>query len=126
MELTDRHVVVTGAGSGIGYACARRFAAEGARVVVADVNFEPVKALADEIGGLATQTDVSREAEITELVARAAKPTARSICSSQTPAWAVPAAARRHLTTSSSARGRSTSWPTSGRRARCCPNARAR
>ena len=71
MELTDRHVVVTGAGSGIGYACARRFAAEGARVVVADVNFEPVKSLADEIGGLATQTDVSREVEIAELVARA-------------------------------------------------------
>ena len=71
MELTDRHVVVTGAGSGIGYACARRFAAEGARVVVADVNFEPVQSLADEIGGLATQTDVSREVEIAELVARA-------------------------------------------------------
>ena len=71
MELTDRHVVVTGAGSGIGYACARRFAAEGARVVVADVNFEPVKSLADEIGGLAIQTDVSREVEIAELVARA-------------------------------------------------------
>ncbi len=71
MELTDKHVVVTGAGSGIGYACARRFAAEGARVVVADINLEPVQALAQEIGGLAVQTDVSRDEEIVELVRRA-------------------------------------------------------
>ena len=71
MELTDKHVVVTGAGSGIGHACARRFAAEGARVVVADLNFEPVQTLAAEIDGLAVQTDVSREQEIRRLVAQA-------------------------------------------------------
>ena len=71
MELTDKHVVVTGAGSGIGRACARRFAAEGARLVVADLNLEPLAALADEIDALAVQTDVSREDEIVELVRRA-------------------------------------------------------
>ena len=71
MELSDKHVVVTGAGSGIGRACARRFAAEGARVVVADLNLEPIEALADELDGLAVQTDVSREGEIVELVRRA-------------------------------------------------------
>jgi NAD(P)-dependent dehydrogenase (short-subunit alcohol dehydrogenase family) len=71
MELSDKHVVVTGAGSGIGRACARRFAAEGARVVVADLNLEPIEALADELDGLAVQTDVSRESEIVELVRRA-------------------------------------------------------
>lgn len=73
MELTDKHVVVTGAGSGIGRACARRFAAEGARVVVADLNLEPVQTLASEIGGLAVATDVSREPEIIELVAQASE-----------------------------------------------------
>jgi NAD(P)-dependent dehydrogenase (short-subunit alcohol dehydrogenase family) len=71
MELTDKHVVVTGAGSGIGRACARAFADEGARVVVADVNAEPAEAVAAETGGLAITTDVSREAEIVELVRRA-------------------------------------------------------
>ncbi len=71
MELTDRHVVVTGAGSGIGRACARAFADEGARVVIADLNAEPAEAVAAEIGGLAIRTDVSRQVEIVELVRRA-------------------------------------------------------
>ena len=71
MELTGKHVVVTGAGSGIGRACARRFAAEGARVVVADLRLEPAEEVAREIGGIAVQTDVSREPEIAALVARA-------------------------------------------------------
>lgn len=71
MELTRKHVVITGAGSGIGRACARRFAAEGARVVVADLNLGPVQTLASEIDGLAVQTDVSREQDIRRLVAQA-------------------------------------------------------
>jgi NAD(P)-dependent dehydrogenase (short-subunit alcohol dehydrogenase family) len=71
MELTGKHVVVTGAGSGIGRACARRFASEGARVVVADLNLEPVEAVAQEIGGLAVQTDVGHESAIKDLIARA-------------------------------------------------------
>jgi NAD(P)-dependent dehydrogenase (short-subunit alcohol dehydrogenase family) len=69
MELTGKHVVVTGAGSGIGRACARRFASEGARVVVADLNLEPVEAVAQEIGGLAVHTDVGRESAIKDLIA---------------------------------------------------------
>ena len=68
MELSGKHAVVTGAGSGIGAACARRFAAEGARVVVADVAAERAEAVAHEIGALAIPTDVSREAEIIALV----------------------------------------------------------
>ena len=59
-KLDQRVAIVTGAASGIGEACARRFAHEGARVVVADLQGETGKKLADEIGGLFVQTDVSR------------------------------------------------------------------
>jgi NAD(P)-dependent dehydrogenase (short-subunit alcohol dehydrogenase family) len=75
VELADRHVVVTGAGSGIGRALVRRFASEGARaVVVADVNGDAAEAVAAELGGLAVRTDVSREVEVRALIdhARAA------------------------------------------------------
>jgi NAD(P)-dependent dehydrogenase (short-subunit alcohol dehydrogenase family) len=72
MELSERHVVVTGAGSGIGRALARRFAAQGARaVVVADLDLAGAEAVASEIGGVAVQTDVSKPGEIEALVARA-------------------------------------------------------
>jgi len=73
MELADKHVVVTGAGSGIGRACATRFAAEGARVVIADLDQERVEAVASEIGATAVRTDVGHEAEIQALVAGAVR-----------------------------------------------------
>lgn len=71
MELKDRVVVVTGGASGIGRALCRRFAAEGARgVVVSDLDAAGAERVAQEIGGLALPADVSREAELRELVAR--------------------------------------------------------
>jgi NAD(P)-dependent dehydrogenase (short-subunit alcohol dehydrogenase family) len=72
MRVEDRCVVVTGAASGIGAALARRFAAQGARgVVVADVQAEPLEAIAAEVGGLAVKCDVTDEAQIRELADRA-------------------------------------------------------
>jgi NAD(P)-dependent dehydrogenase (short-subunit alcohol dehydrogenase family) len=69
MELKDKIVVVTGAASGIGRALAVRFKAEGARLVVcADRNAEGVKETAEMVGGLAFETDVSREADIQRLI----------------------------------------------------------
>jgi NAD(P)-dependent dehydrogenase (short-subunit alcohol dehydrogenase family) len=73
MNLSDRVVVVTGGASGIGRALARRFADEGARgVVVADVDGAGAQAVAHEIGGLGVACDVAVEAQVADLVARAA------------------------------------------------------
>lgn len=58
-RLQDRVAVITGAASGIGLASARRLAAEGARVVVADLNEEAGGPVAEELGGLFVQVDVT-------------------------------------------------------------------
>lgn len=71
MELTGRHVVITGAGSGIGRACAIRFAEEGARVVVSDLNAAAAETVAGQIGAVAVPADVSVEAEIVALISEA-------------------------------------------------------
>ncbi|MFJ4848002.1 MULTISPECIES: SDR family oxidoreductase [unclassified Streptomyces] len=57
--LRDARVVVTGAGGGIGAALARRFASEGARVVVNDLNKAAAEAVAEEIGGSCVIGDAS-------------------------------------------------------------------
>jgi NAD(P)-dependent dehydrogenase (short-subunit alcohol dehydrogenase family) len=72
MELRDKVIVVTGGANGIGRALCRRFAAEGARgVVVADLDETAAASVAGEINGLAVATDVSVEADVIHLVARA-------------------------------------------------------
>jgi len=69
MLVKDRIVVVTGAASGIGRALAQRFAAEGARLVVcSDRNGDGVRAVAEEVGGIAFETDVSKEADILHMI----------------------------------------------------------
>ncbi len=68
MELHERHVVITGAASGIGRACATAFAAEGARLVLADRDSAALDAVADELGAIAVRADVGREADIQALV----------------------------------------------------------
>ena len=71
MDLDGRHIVVTGGASGIGRACALRFAEEGAKVTVADLDLAGATATAEQIGGHAVRTDVGREEEIRALVEEA-------------------------------------------------------
>ena len=69
-ELKDKVVIVTGAGSGIGRAAALAFAAEGASVTVADINFENAQQTAATIGeqALALSVDVSSMTSTQEMV----------------------------------------------------------
>ena len=57
--LDGRSAVVTGGGSGIGKACAIRFAELGAKVTVADVNAEAAQLVAAQTGGTAWEVDLS-------------------------------------------------------------------
>jgi NAD(P)-dependent dehydrogenase (short-subunit alcohol dehydrogenase family) len=76
MRFAKKVAIVTGAGNGIGLAIARAFAAEGASVVIADINAAAgelaAAALADTGGqALAVPTDVSDEAQVARMVAAA-------------------------------------------------------
>ena len=71
MDLKDAGVVVTGAGSGIGAALARRFAAEGARLVVNDLDGAAAARVAAEVGGLAVPGDAGAEESVAAMVAAA-------------------------------------------------------
>ncbi|PIV75980.1 MAG: 3-oxoacyl-ACP reductase [Rhodobacteraceae bacterium CG17_big_fil_post_rev_8_21_14_2_50_65_11] len=59
MRLEAKTAIVTGGGSGFGAGIARRFAAEGAQVMVVDLNGEAAAAVAQQIGGIAQVADVS-------------------------------------------------------------------
>lgn len=71
MRLTNKLAIVTGAGSGFGAGIARKFAAEGAHVIVADINEGAAKAIAQEIGGTAHTCNVADRASIHALHAAA-------------------------------------------------------
>ncbi|MDH6128896.1 3-oxoacyl-ACP reductase [Kitasatospora sp. GP82] len=72
-RLTGRVAVITGAGSGIGLATARRFAAEGAKVVCVDMNEDSGKKAAAEVDGLFIQADVTDEDAVREMYERAVR-----------------------------------------------------
>jgi 2-keto-3-deoxy-L-fuconate dehydrogenase len=71
MSFAETRVLVTGAGSGIGAAVARRLAGEGAEVILADVALEPVEAIARELGpdARALQLDVRDEQQVAPAMA---------------------------------------------------------
>ncbi len=71
-RLAGKVAVITGAASGIGAASARRFVAEGATVVVADVTDDAGGALADEIGATYLHADVTDPDAVAELYRRTA------------------------------------------------------
>ncbi len=72
-RLNDKRVIITGAASGIGEAIARRFAEEGARVLVADINEEAANNTAQQIGSLATgiALDVTKSPQVEMVVNKA-------------------------------------------------------
>jgi NAD(P)-dependent dehydrogenase (short-subunit alcohol dehydrogenase family) len=66
MELTNKGILVTGGASGLGAACVRLLTQAGAKAIIADLNSETGKALADELDGAAqfVSTNVTDEASV--------------------------------------------------------------
>ncbi len=73
MKLTNRTAIITGAARGIGLACAERFVAEGAHVVMTDVLDEIGIAGAKRLGATYMHCDVSKSSNVTAVVAAVVK-----------------------------------------------------
>src|SRR5688572_21029184 len=71
MRLEGRRALVTGGAQGIGTAIALRLGAEGASVIVADLNEEGARAVAAEAGGEALRLDVTEPAAVKDAIASA-------------------------------------------------------
>ena len=72
MRFSDRVVLITGGGRGIGGATAQRFASEGARVVVSDLDLAPAEEVARPLDGLAIACDVSSREQVEDMMGRVA------------------------------------------------------
>jgi len=72
MRLEGKTAIVTGAASGFGREIARRFAREGAKIAIVDLNADGAQTVADELGeaGLAVACDVSKADDVAAAVAR--------------------------------------------------------
>src|SRR5436853_6735056 len=71
MKFKDRVVLVTGGARGIGAATASRFAQEGARVVVSDMDLAPAEEVAGPIKGVAVGCDVTSREQVAAMVGQA-------------------------------------------------------
>ncbi len=71
MRLQNKTAIVTGGASGFGAGIVRKFVAEGARVIIADINGDGAAALAKELGAFAQQVDVSSDASVNAMAAAA-------------------------------------------------------
>src|SRR5664280_3747145 len=69
-RLDNKVAIITGAASGIGLATARRFAGEGAKVVVADLAESEGTELANELGGTYVNVNVADEASVQAMYAK--------------------------------------------------------
>ena len=74
MQLEGKTAIVTGAGSGFGAGIARSFVTAGATVMVADINYDAARSVAEELGGIAQAVDVADGASVAAMrdAARAA------------------------------------------------------
>ena len=73
MELKGTAALITGGASGLGEATARRLAADGAIVVIADLQDEPGESLAEELGGAFVHADVTDQSDVEAAVSVAAE-----------------------------------------------------
>src|ERR1051325_2673041 len=71
MRLKDKVAIVTGGGIGLGRAYCKALAAEGAKVVVADIQDAAAQTVADEVQGVAVRVDVTSADETQAMAARA-------------------------------------------------------
>ena len=71
MDIAGKVFIVTGGASGLGEGTARMLAANGATVVIADMQVEKGEAIAKEIGGAFVKCDVSQEADGQAVVVKA-------------------------------------------------------
>jgi len=68
MKLKNKAIVVTGGAQGLGRACAERFIADGASVLISDINSEVLSSTAEEIGAAYLQADISKRSDVEKVV----------------------------------------------------------